>query len=181
MNFKKLNRSIHYWGALACALPILIVIVTGVLLLLKKELDWIQPPSQKGQGKVPTLAFQEVIPVLKELEKLEVSGWQDIKKIDVRPKKGIFKVQLKNGWEVQMDHQTGEVLLASIRRSDLIESLHDGSFFHDSAKLGLFLPAAIILLVLWITGIYLFVITELAKIRSRKKKLQRVAVKAVAG
>ena len=42
------------------------------------------------------------------------------------------------------------------RRSDLIESLHDGSWFHDRAKLWVFLPTAAVVLMLWGTGIYLF-------------------------
>ena len=63
------------------------------------------------------------------------------------------------------------------RRSDFIESIHDGTYFHDMAKLGVFLPSAIILLVLWITGMYLFFTTLLAKQRVKaKKKSQRDTV-----
>ena len=175
MNAKKLNRKIHYWAALACAVPVIIVIVTGVLLLLKKEVDWIQPPSMTGQGDVPSIEFAEIIPALSAVTETDISSWQQIERIDVRPSKGILKIQVEGGWEVQMDHQTSEVLSVAIRRSGLIESIHDGSFFHDNAKLWVFLPAAIVLLFLWITGMYLFVITELAKFRSRRK--QRLARK----
>lgn len=170
MNAKKLNRKIHYWAALACAVPIIIVIVTGVLLLLKKEVDWIQPPSEQGQGNTPTIEFAEIIPALSTVTETDISGWQQIERIDVRPSKGILKIQIEGGWEVQMDHQTSKVLSVAIRRSGLIESIHDGSFFHAKAKLWVFLPAAIVLLFLWITGMYLFVITELAKFRSRRKR-----------
>ncbi|MFT5572919.1 MAG: putative iron-regulated membrane protein [Cryomorphaceae bacterium] len=171
MNFKKLNRKIHYWGALACALPIAVVIVTGTLLLLKKEFEWIQPSSIKASTGEPTIEFQQIIPILNSHPDFDISEWRQIKRIDVRPSKGILKVQLEGNWEVQLNHQSGEIVKVAYRRSDLIESIHDGSFFHDSAKLGLFLPAAIILLILWITGIYLFAITEIAKYRSGKKKL----------
>ncbi|MFT6408540.1 MAG: putative iron-regulated membrane protein [Arenicella sp.] len=170
MNGKKLNRKVHYWGALACAVPIAIVIVTGVLLLLKKDFDWIQPSSENGSGKEPTIHFEQIIPILAQLKEVDVSSWKQIKRIDVRPNKGILKIQLIGDWEVQMDHQTGQVLKVAFRRSGIIESIHDGSFFHDKAKLSLFLPAALILLILWITGIYLFVVTEQAKWRSRKKQ-----------
>jgi len=170
VNTKKLNRKIHYWGALACALPIAIVIGSGILLLLKKEFDWIQPSSMNGQGKVPQLSFAQVIPALASVKEVSINDWQQIKRIDVQPTRGIFKIQIKGGWEVQMDHQTGEILKVAVRRSGLIESIHDGSFFHDQAKLWVFLPAAIVLLALWVTGIYLFIITELAKLRSRRKQ-----------
>jgi hypothetical protein len=57
--------------------------------------------------------------------------------------------------------------------SDFIESLHDGSFFAgDISKLGVFLPAAIGLLVLWMSGIYMFwlpLVVKLRKSRAAKK------------
>ena len=54
------------------------------------------------------------------------------------------------------------------RRSDLIESLHDGSFFGgDFAKLGVFLPTALVLCVLWGTGIYLFFLPYMVRRRRR--------------
>lgn len=172
MNGKKLNRKIHYWAALACAIPIAIVIITGVLLLLKKEFDWIQPGTERGIGKEPTISFERILPSLAKLSQVKVNGWEQIERIDVRPSKGIFKIHLSGNWEIQMDHQTGVILNVAYRRSGIIESIHDGSFFHQNAKLGIFLPAALLLLILWITGIYLFLITELGKWRSRKKQQQ---------
>ncbi len=77
-----------------------------------------------------------------------MSGWKDIERIDVRPGHGAAKVQCKNHWEVQIDLSTGDVLSSTYRRSDLIESLHDGSFFSDAAKLWIFLPNGLILLAL---------------------------------
>ncbi len=56
------------------------------------------------------------------------------------------------------------------RRNELIESLHDGSWFHKHAKLWIFLPGSVILLVLWILGIYLFVAPLLKKRKRNKKK-----------
>ncbi len=56
------------------------------------------------------------------------------------------------------------------RRNELIESLHDGSWFHKHAKLWIFLPSSVILLVLWILGIYLFVAPLLKKRKRNKKK-----------
>lgn len=175
MNAKKLTRKIHYWAALICAIPVIIVIMTGILLMLKKEFEWIQPSTIKGQGKTPYLELSQILPALSTLQEVQVSDWNQIKRIDLRPNKGIMKIQIKGGWEVQMDHQTGQILKVAYRRSDLIEAIHDGSFFHDLAKLGVFLPSAFILLALWITGLYLFAITELAKHRSRTKQRQLAA------
>jgi len=171
---KKLFRQLHYWGALTCAIPLLIVIATGVLLLLKKDIAWIQPPTVKAEQGAPTLTFEQILTAVNTVPEANVATWKDIDRLDVRPNKGVIKARLKNNWEVQLNPKTGEVTSVSYRRSDIIESIHDGTFFHKQVKLGLFLPAAIILLVLWITGIYLFIITEKGKYNSRKKQRARL-------
>ena len=48
MRAQILLRKVHYWGSLAIAIPLIIMIGAGVMLMVKKEFDWIQPPSQEG-------------------------------------------------------------------------------------------------------------------------------------
>jgi prepilin-type N-terminal cleavage/methylation domain-containing protein len=85
-----------------------------------------------------------------------VRTWDDITRVDIRPAKGLVKVTTKSHWELQIDAQTAQLLQSAFRRSDIIEAIHDGSWFHPAAKLGIFFPAGIVLLILWVTGIYLF-------------------------
>lgn len=157
MSVHRTNRKVHYWGAIVCALPVLVVIVTGIILLLKKDVVWIQPATIRGESEVPAVGYGDLLESVKGVPEAGISGWEDIDRLDVRPGKGVIKVRAKNRWEVQVDQGTGEVLGVAYRRSDLIESLHDGSWFHDQVKLWIFLPSAVVLLVLWVTGIYLFV------------------------
>jgi uncharacterized iron-regulated membrane protein len=138
------------------ALPLLVVIVTGLLLQLKKELPWVQPPEQRGAGREPQISFAEILRIVRSIPEAEVRTWGDVQRLDVRPGRGVLKVVANNNYEIQIDTQTGQVLQVAYRRSDLIESMHDGSWFGGLAKLGVFLPAAVILLVLWLTGMYLF-------------------------
>ena len=159
----KLNRKAHFWGACVCAIPILIVIATGIVLQLKKELAWVQPPTMRGSLGNPAITFEQILNTAKTVHEAEINNWEDIDRLDVRPKKGVIKIRSKNRWEIQIDHQTGKVMQVAYRRSDLIESIHDGSFFHDKVKIWVFLPSAIVLLILWITGVYLFVVTMLQK------------------
>ncbi len=119
---------------------------------------------------MPTLSFAEVLEIAKSAPEAEILSWDDIDRLDVRPDKGMLKVRSKNRWEVQVDTATGEILQVAFRRSDLIESLHDGSFFSDGIKLMIFLPTALVLVGLWGTGVYLFFLPQLAK---RKKRLQK--------
>lgn len=169
INWKRLNRKIHYWGAIICALPILVVLISGILLLLKKDVDWIQPSTVKTESRASELNFNDIFIAAQSVKQANIRSWKDINRLDVRPNKGVIKVRSENQWEIQLDYATAEVLKVAYRRSDFIESLHDGSFFHDTAKLGLFLPASIILLVLWITGIYLFLLPYLAKSKKLSK------------
>ena len=169
---KKMNytlRKIHYWGAFIAAIPILIVIITGIMLQIKKQWTWVQPRTVKGTTKKPTLTFEHILDAVRKTE-AQISSWEDIDRLDVRPSKGIVKIRGKNNWEIQLDFHTGEVLQIAYRRSDFIESIHDGSFFHDQAKLWVFLPSALILFVLWLTGMYLFALPIWRRAQKRKKK-----------
>lgn len=113
----KLNRISHRWGSIAIAVPLLVVIATGLLLMLKKEVAWIQPPTQKGSTKQLELTFGQILDSAKSVQEAEIEGWEDIDRIDVRPSKGLLKVQGINSWEIQIDAVTGEVLQTAYRRS----------------------------------------------------------------
>jgi len=170
MNLNKVSRQLHRWATLLVALPLIIMLITGMLLQWKKRVSWVQPPTQRGVETAPTLAFAEILAIAREVDQAAIDTWDDIDRLDVRPGKGVVKIRAKNRWEVQIDAATGAVLQTSYRRSDLIESLHDGSFFHKAAKLWVFFPAALALLLMWITGIYLFVLPYLARARSRARR-----------
>ena len=167
----KLNRVLHRWGAIIIALPLLVIIATGIILQLKKEFVWIQPATQKGSSKELSIPFDRVLEIAKSVPEAEIENWEDIDRLDVRPSKGMLKIRAVNRYEIQLDTETGDILQVAYRRSDFIESIHDGSFFHDKVKLWIFLPSAVILFLLWITGIYLFIMPYQAK-RRRKKKLK---------
>ena len=171
-SWSRFVRKTHYWASLLVALPLLIVIGTGILLLLKKEFVWIQPGTVKGRGGVPSIGFEKIYAVAAGVEVADINSWDDIERLDVRPSKGVVKVKSRNSWEVQVDLGTGEVLQTAYRRSDLIESIHDGTFFHTSAKLWIFLPSAIVLFVMLLTGLYLFALPQLASLRRKRSGYQ---------
>ena len=169
------NRKLHHWGSIAIALPLVIVLGTGVLLLLKKDIDWIQPPTIKGEQIGLALEFDQILTIARTVPVAGINSWNDVDRLDVRPGKGMLKLRAENSWEIQIDANTGAILQVAYRRSDLIESIHDGSFFGDYAKLWVFLPSALILIGLWVTGVVLFFHPYLAKSRKRKAKVARLA------
>ena len=165
MRFKKANRLVHKWISIVIAIPLLVVFVTGILLLTKKEFAFIQPPTARGEGSVPVLSFDQVLSIANSVKRAQISSWEDIDRLDVRPSKGIIKIRGQNSMETQIDSRTGEVLHVAKRRSDFIESIHDGTFYQKNANLWLMLPIAITALVMSITGIIMFCIPYLKKKR----------------
>lgn len=157
MNLNRLNRKTHYWATAFIALPLLVIICSGLLLQMKKHSAWIQPEEQIGTGTVPQIDFEGIIASVRSESSLGARSWDDIDRIDVRPGKGVAKVRLNSGWEIQVDLGSGEVLQTAYRRSDLIESIHDGTLFGgDWVKLGIFLPTGVVLLAMWMSGMWMF-------------------------
>lgn len=170
MKLNVMVRRLHYWVSIGIALPALILIGSGLLLQTKKHWSWIQPVEQRGSSTTPQITFETLLSSLVTNPALGVRGWEDINRVDVRPNRGVAKVSLHSGFEVQVDLGTGSILQHAYRRSDLIESIHDGSFFGgDWTKLGLFLPTGILLLFLWASGLFLFFIPVLAKRRKSRR------------
>ena len=157
MNFNRVNRSTHKWTGIIIAIPFLIILITGILLLLKKEIEYIQPASMKGSAKnYPNISFEQILVLAKSVPQANINSWQQIDRLDVRPSKGIIKVRAKSLWEIQIDLATGKILKVAYRRSDIIEKLHDFTYWQDSANLWFTLPIAITILLISGTGIFLF-------------------------
>lgn len=152
-------RRIHKYLGLTIALLLLISAITGVLLAWKKNVDVLQPPTMKGEnialsGYQPVEALAEAS--LAAVDSLGL-GAENLDRIEYRPTKGIAKVIFDTGsWEVQVDASTLQVLSVAKRHSDWIESLHDGSIISDLFKLISMNFLGIGLIVLLITGIWLW-------------------------
>ena len=170
MRLNVLNRKVHYWVSALVATPLVVVAVTGSLLQLKKYWTWVQPTEQRGSVTSPQIEFSHIMASLKAHETLAVEGWQHVNRMDVRPDKGVVKVWLKSNWEAQIDLGTGEILQVAYRRSDWIESIHDGSIFGDGVKLGVFFPAAVGLVLLWCGGLWMFAYPFIGRRRVRRAK-----------
>ena len=172
MKTQVLLRKIHHWGSLVIMVQMGLVIIAGLMLSLKKEIDWLQPPSVNGSARadVPTQDMQSLFDIARSVDELALTDWTELERVDFKPSKGMVKFVGANNWEVQIDTASGEVLQVAYRRSDVIEKLHDGSFFADWVKLYVFFPSGIVLLLLWGTGIYLFFLPHVKRAAKKHKK-----------
>ena len=156
MRFHIFNRKFHYWAAGIVVLPALLVFSTGLLLQLKKQVAWVQPAEQRASAGSPTLSLAAVLEAARAAPAAGVQSWDDIERVDLRPAKNLLKITTRSRIEIQLDAATGALLQVAPRRSDLIESLHDGSWFSDGTKLWLFLPTGFALFLLALSGFWLF-------------------------
>ena len=142
------------------------MVSSGILLQLKKQSNWIQPNIEITSSSKPVM-LQSYLDAAISVKEANILSWDDIERIDIRPNKGIAKIKSKNNWEIQIDIETSEIYSSNFRRSDIIETIHDGSFFSEIVKYGWFLPSGILLLVLSLTGIYMFFIPILSRIKRK--------------
>ena len=74
MKPSRVNRIIHRWASIAIAIPTLVVLVSGVVLQLKKQSNWIQPATQTGSNQPPQISFSRILEVTKSVPEAEVTS-----------------------------------------------------------------------------------------------------------
>ncbi len=162
-------RSLHHWVGISVLAFLLITSLTGVLLGWKKNVDTLQPPTQKGTSSDLTtwVSFDRVANTAHHALDSVAALSATIEKLDVRINKGIIKVIYLNYWEVQVDGKTGKALSVAKRPSDWIERIHDGSIISDSFKLFYTNYIGWCLVLLSVSGFWLWYGPK--KIRRRKQ------------
>jgi uncharacterized iron-regulated membrane protein len=176
MSRLKLFWAIHKYAGVALALLVTMVAVTGLLLLLKKDFAALQPPTQRGSDGRPAdfLSIDEVLRRTYAIGHPAFTGPEDIERIDLRIDRRVHKVRSRRGFmEVQVDAVTGAILSGPLpRRSDLLERIHDGSFFADWVH-GWVMPAvAMGLLLLTGTGLWIWIAPILTRRARRRARLR---------
>lgn len=167
------SRVWHRYSGLFLAILLVISSITGILLALKKDIDIIQPPTQKGVSKqLNTWKSVEELATIATTEfhkNYPEQVGNEVDRIDVRPSKGIAKVLFDRGyWEVQIDGTSGEVKSIAQRHSDWIEALHDGSIISDGFKLVSMNTLGLGVLLMIGTGVWLYYGPK--KVREMKRR-----------
>ena len=177
MKLFKLLWTTHKWTGIVLGIVFLHTAVTGFLLLMKKDYAAIQPPTCQGApGELAEFrSLQDVFAVVFAEDHPDFQNLDDIDRIDFRPGKRVHKVRSRhNHSEIQVDAVTGAILSRDWRPSDLLEDLHDGSFYARWAH-AYFMPLVAIALAFMVgSGIYIWAWPVLQR-RKRRRAAARAA------
>jgi uncharacterized iron-regulated membrane protein len=172
-------RALHRWIGLFGALFLIIIAATGFLLATKGSVDWIRPPvadAQKVENYSEVVGMERIGMAVFALGNPDMQSWSDVDRVDYRPKANIFKVLSKEGYhEFQVDGKTGEVIQIARRTDQIAEDIHDLSFFSDDLKTFLLPVISIILLLLGLSGLFIFFVPVYRRFKHRKKLKQQAA------
>lgn len=175
MKLTKLNRTVHNWISIFIAMPLLLIVVSGFFLQLKKDFTWIQPVSIYGESvATPIISHNALLASATSIPQTEGLKWADFDRIDYKVDHGMIKFMTLEGWEVQVDTTNGSILSIAERRSDFFEKIHDGSYFGNSVKYFIILPTAVLLFLLWITGLYMFIYPYVKRVFNEKTKHRKI-------
>lgn len=150
---------LHKWLGIVLCLILVNISVTGLLLLEKKKVEWIQPGTRKGQQGTPAdfISVQAALDSVLDSNHPDFANLDAVDRIDVRPEKRVYKVQSKTNYaEIQVDAVTGDILHAASRRSDWLEQLHDGTLFGTWMHGGIMPLVSVANILLALTGLYLW-------------------------
>jgi len=170
MRWFRLLWLLHRWLGVTAGLVLLVSAGTGLLLLVKKEFAWIQPPVMAGEPG-PVEQLQPLPAVIGAVLALDLPAFRDeadIARIDFRPAKHVHKViSVRDHIEVQVCAMTLRTSGPNERVSDWLEALHDGSWFGDTMHSTVMPIVAMILLYLASSG---YVMWLWPKLRRRSKQ-----------
>lgn len=159
-------RILHRKVSILFALPVLIIVVTGVLLILRSKLSWIQSPSPKIKSiSIENMrSIPEVFKKLKIYQGLKLNK-KDISSIIFKPSKNIFTVRTKDYREIIIHPETLEIINIGPKYSTLLIQIHEGTFFTSWARDFIFLPTSLALIFLWFSGLVIYFKTNRKLIR----------------
>jgi uncharacterized iron-regulated membrane protein len=162
--YRKLHRYVGSW----LLFMFFSIAITGLLLGWKKHSGGvILPNTEKGSSTTLSewLPVDSLETLAQQAIEQQLPGYSiRVDRMDVRPDKGTVKISFKDHfYEVQVDGASGEILAVNLRKSDIIEQLHDGSIIDTlfsinkgTVKLGYTTAAGLGLLVLCFSGFWLW-------------------------
>ena len=171
-------RQFHRWVGMLLALVMAVLAVTGGFVAYKKQVEYLQPSTRAG-GEASLEALltpADIADRVLALDLPEARALEQIDRIELRPAKNVYKVRLeaRDAWssprELQVDAVSGAMLNDGVRGDQLWMDLHSFAVFGTYTKLAVMSFAALALLWLSLSGLYLFFFPPWYRARKRRRR-----------
>lgn len=150
-------RTWHRQISIVFLLPLLIIAISGFLLSIRSVSPWIQAPQVKAEaGRWPSVSLEQLWARAQTVKKAQLTTFRDLKSIEVRVQTGTVIFRAKNGYEIQFNARTGEILSSTQRWTPLLVEIHEGNFLPDILRYIIFIPTGVVLIFLSLTGLSIF-------------------------
>lgn len=144
---KSVLRRWHRIVSVVIALPLAVVVLTGVLLQWRGKVEALQPSTvPQTKSGAPLLSLEAII---------ERAGGT-VDQVIYRPSKHALAIRLTNGEEVQLHPETGAEIKRGPRRTATLIDWHQGSMLGAWSQYGLYVLTAWGLLFLLLSGLLIF-------------------------
>ncbi|MGQ0709333.1 MAG: PepSY domain-containing protein [Rhodoferax sp.] len=175
--FAKFSRFTHKWLSVFLGLALLVIALTGLFLSFKKDLEYLQPATRKGdKGDITHfLPAHRIAEAVLALNLPEAQSLDDINRIELRPSKRMWKVRLEatsnfsSPREIQVDAVSGKVLNVGLRGDQLWMDVHSFMVFGKGASYTTMILSGLVLFWLILTGYYLFFYPYWMKARKARR------------
>lgn len=162
-------RSLHRWVSVIIAIPLFIIVGSGIILASRGFWPWMQPEYPMPAQAEMKIGFPEMLAAVQSVPAARMQSWADVSQIDVRPKTGQIRLRSKfDHWEVQVDPGTGRVLGYGQRRVGWFTALHQGALWGEFPRYGIFYVSAWGLFFLLISGLVIFFKPYANRFRKKK-------------
>lgn len=149
----RIFRLWHRWISVLIAVPFTVTLITGIVLATRGFNTWVQPDHSAFNSEL-TISFNRILESARSVPEAKIHTWKDVSQIDVRPSTGNIRVRARHTlWEIQIDGATGAVTGKGLRRFSWLVSLHEGAYFGPVVRYGVFLPSALGVLFLLVSGV----------------------------
>lgn len=184
--FARFSRFTHKWMSAFLGLAILAIVLSGLFITFKKDLEYLQPASRKGEkGEISQfLPPERIANIVLAMKLPEARSLDDINRLELRPGKRMWKVRLEqtsnfsSPRELQIDAISGKVLNDGVRGDQLWMDVHSFMVFNKATSYTAMILSGITLFWLILTGYYLFFYPYWVKATKSRRAADKGAVAA---
>ena len=167
-------RSLHRWIGFVACLFLALISTTGFFLALKGQFAFMRPPvmpTSELESAKAILPLADVLQIAFDAGQHELDELKDVDRVDFRPGDNVFKVVSKTGYrEIQVDGTRGTIVSNAKRNDQLMEDLHDMSYFAEATHEFVLPAVAVMLFLLSTSGIVIFSVPIVRRWRFQRLK-----------